>query len=116
MKRFGLPKTCLLRKTGEFDQVYRRGRRLHGRGFTLVCMANDLPWNRLGISVHRKIGGAVRRNRIKRIIRETFRLHRDIFPPSSDIVCAVRPDFALDSPAAMLAAVRRLSEAGERVG
>ena len=116
MKRFGLPKSCLLTKTGEFDRVYRRGRRLHGRGFTLICMANDLPWNRLGISVHRKIGGAVRRNRIKRIIRETFRLHRDIFPLSSDIVCAVRPDFAINSPAAMLVAVRSLFEAGEGVG
>ncbi len=114
MKRFGLPKTCLLRKTGEFNRVYRQGRRLHGRGFSLIYVANDLPWNRLGISVHRKTGGAVRRNRIKRIVRETFRLHRDIFPPSSDIVCTVRPDFGPDSPAAMLTAVRRLLEAGER--
>jgi ribonuclease P protein component len=105
MKRFGLPKTCLLRKTGEFNQVYSCGRRLRGQGFALVYLAGEQNESRLGISVHRKVGNAVRRNRIKRIVRETFRLHRDIFPQSSDIVFTVRPDFSLAGMVAVREAV-----------
>jgi ribonuclease P protein component len=82
MLRYGLPKSCFLRKTAD---------------------------SRLGISVHRKVGNAVRRNRIKRIVRETFRLHREIFPQSSDIVFTVRPEFSLDGMHAVRAAVSGLT-------
>ena len=51
---------------------------------------------RLGISVHRKTGNAVRRNRIKRLIREVFRLNRSLFPSSCDIVFTVRPEFTMN--------------------
>ena len=93
MKRFGLPKEDLLRNSGEFAQVYRKGRRLPGAGFSLVCLANGLNGSRLGISVHRLLRGSVRRNRIKRMFREVFLLHREIFPSCCDIVVTVRPDF-----------------------
>ena len=109
MLRYGLPKSCLLRKTGEFNQVYRGGLRLRGNGFALIYLPADQPDSRLGISVHRKVGNAVRRNRIKRIVRETFRLHREIFPQSSDIVFTVRPEFSLDGMHAVRAAVSRLT-------
>lgn len=110
MKRYRLPKSCLLRKTREFKQVYRRGQRLRGNGFALICLPGDQSDSRLGISVHRKAGNAVRRNRIKRIVRETFRLHREIFPQSSDIVFTVRPEFSLDGMHAVRAAVSGLTE------
>lgn len=106
MKRFGLPKDSLLRKSREFAQVYRKGRRQPGPGFSLVFLANDLAGSRLGISVHRLIRGAVRRNRIKRMFREVFRLHRDIFPQSCDIVVTVRPDFVCPATSLLQAAVR----------
>lgn len=109
MKRFGLPKSCLLRTTGEFDRVYRQGQRLFGKGFALIFMPNALSVSRLGISVVKKTGGAVSRNRIKRIIRETFRLHREIFPQSCDIVVTVRPGFSLCDAAAVQAAVSSLN-------
>lgn len=67
---------------------------MQGRGFSLLSLANGRDDSRLGISVHRLIRGAVRRNRIKRMFREVFRLHRDLFPPSCDIVITVRPDFS----------------------
>lgn len=63
----------------------------------MIFLANALNYNRLGISVHRKAGNAVRRNRIKRLIREVFRLHRTLFPPAADVVLTVRPDFAINS-------------------
>lgn len=114
MKRFALPKSSLLRKSGEFNLVYRQGRRLRGPGFLLVCCGSSLPGSRLGISVPAKTGCAVRRNRIKRIVRETFRLHRDIFPSSSDIVFAVRPEFTLDGLNEVRAAVAELTGLPER--
>lgn len=114
MKRFALPKSSLLRKSGEFNLVYRQGRRLRGPGFLLVCCGSGQPGSRLGISVPAKTGGAVRRNRIKRLVRETFRLHRDIFPSSSDIVFAVRPEFTLDGLNEVRAAVAELTGLPER--
>lgn len=105
----GFPKDSQIRKGWEFDWVYDQGRRLHGKGFTLICRANSLGYNRIGISVHRKIRGAVRRNRIKRIIRESFRLHREVYPAHTDVVFAVRPDFALSSPEAICQAVALLA-------
>lgn len=98
MKRYRLSKAALVRKGWEYDAVYRKGSRLRGDGFTLIYQSNVTGMNRLGISVHRKIRGAVGRNRLKRIIRESFRLHRDDFPQGADIIFAVRPDFSLSSP------------------
>ncbi|MDD3618883.1 MAG: ribonuclease P protein component [Desulfobulbaceae bacterium] len=108
MKRFGLPKQDLLRKSWEFMLVYRRGKRLKGSGFTLVFVANELSCSRLGISVHRMIRGAVRRNRIKRMIREAFRLRRDLFPQQCDIVVTVSPDFGFSSTGSLQTAVADL--------
>nr|WP_321466512.1 ribonuclease P protein component [uncultured Desulfobulbus sp.] len=97
MHRNTLPKKHLLRTNGEFQCVYRAGRRSHGNGFAVIVAANSLPWNRLGISVQRKVGNAVRRNRIKRLIREIFRCNRSKFPSQCDIVVTVRPNFSFDS-------------------
>lgn len=86
---------------------------MHGRGFSLVCRANDQGFSRIGISVNRKIRGAVRRNRIKRIIRESFRLYRDCYPREADIVFTVRPDFSLPSPKVIGEAVEPLARRWE---
>lgn len=114
MKRFGLPKSGLLKNTGEFNRVYRSGIRLRGDGFILVYLSGDQSRSRLGISIPRKVGNAVRRNRIKRIVRETFRLHREIFPRFSDIVFAVRPGFPLSGMHAVRTAVAGLTGIQER--
>lgn len=52
---------------------------------------NDLPHARLGMSVNRKVGNAVKRNRIRRLIRESFRLMQHDFPAGYDLVVVVRP-------------------------
>ncbi|WP_459943448.1 ribonuclease P protein component [Desulfocastanea catecholica] len=102
-------KSSLLRKGWEFDKVYSSGRRLHGAGFTLICRPNATDASRLGISVHRKIRGAVKRNRLKRIIRESFRLGRKQYPAGADIVFAVRPGFSCAHPSDICAAVTPLT-------
>jgi ribonuclease P protein component len=109
LRQFGLPKYCLLRKNWEFEAVYRHGKRLHGKGFTIIYLANNRGHNRIGISISRKLKGAVTRNRIKRIFKESFRLNREKYPRGSDIVVAVRPGFSLDSPDLITEAVTGLS-------
>ncbi len=103
---FKLPKAFLIRKGYEFQRIYEQGKRWRGSGFTLIVVdRNDLEHSRIGISVHRQIKGAVPRNRIKRIIRESFRLRPDLYPPSADIIFAVRPDMGCDSTLAINQAV-----------
>ena len=98
-----------MRKKWEFEKVYSKGKRLHGDGFTLICLPNVSGASRIGISVHRKIRGAVKRNRIKRIIRESFRLSQKQYPESADIVFAVRTDFPYFHPGDISEAVKPLA-------
>jgi ribonuclease P protein component len=73
-----------IRRRSEYQQIYDRGVRTHGRYLTLFTLSNNLPLGRLGIAATRKLGGAVERNRAKRLIREVFR--RNKLAPGFDIV------------------------------
>ena len=88
---FAFPKSHHLRHQRDFDAVYgakmakRSGPlRIHGR-------PNDLPHNRLGLSIGRRVGGAVVRNRVKRLLRESFRLLQHDLPRSYDLVIVAMP-------------------------
>ena len=65
-----------IRRRADFQHVYKHGVRIHSRYATLFVLANTLPVGRLGIAATRKLGGAVRRNRAKRLIREVFRRNK----------------------------------------
>jgi len=119
MKTLSLPKAYLLRKKSEFDNVYRHGKRVHGENFSLIFTPNTSGHNRLGISIHGQLKGAVKRNRIKRIIREFFRLNRYFIQgksstscklPFMDIVITVRKGFSLKNPTEVEKAVNSLLE------
>lgn len=104
MKPFALPKSDLVTRPGEYEAVYRRGKRLRGKNFSLICMPTDREHNRIGISIH-GVKKAVTRNRIKRIIREFYRLNRAALPAATDIVFTVREGFIPNSPDAVKQAV-----------
>lgn len=79
-----------LRKTVEFERVYQRRRSASdGRLLVFVC-ENECEHPRLGLSVSRKVGGAVVRNRWKRRLREAFRLVQYDLPRGIDIVVVPR--------------------------
>jgi ribonuclease P protein component len=84
------PPARRIRKPSEFKQVYAAGRRLGNEFFTASAQPNALPGARLGMSVAvRTMGNAVARNRVRRLIRESFRLNQTLIPPL-DIVIGVR--------------------------
>ena len=79
-----------LRRPGDFRRVYER-RRSAADGWLLVyACENGLPYSRLGLSVSRKVGPAVRRNRLRRLYREAFRLTRAELPVGLDLVLIPR--------------------------
>ena len=86
--RFSLPPDRRLRRRSEFQHVFDGGRRAHGRYLTIVAARGTGPVTRLGIVASRKIGGAVERNRAKRLIREVFRSE---IPPSTAVDLVVIP-------------------------
>jgi ribonuclease P protein component len=68
-----LPPSRRIRRRGEFQRVFDAGRRAHGRYLTIIAAPSAGPDSRLGIVASKKLGGAVVRNRAKRLIRQVFR-------------------------------------------
>ena len=75
----------------QFLEIYRRGRSVRSPSMTLFGQPNGLGRCRLGITVTRKVGTAVRRNRIKRVFREIYRRNRSVLPMGLDIVINAHP-------------------------
>jgi ribonuclease P protein component len=80
-----------IRKRPDFERVYNQGLKTPGRFMTLFLLRNGGAVSRLGIAATRKLGGAVQRNRAKRLAREIFRRHKP--PPGLDLVVIPRREF-----------------------
>lgn len=92
--RLDFPRECRLVRRSEYDAVYREGRRRSSREFTVFLRANGLEISRFGWSIKKALGGAVRRNRVRRRLREIVRLHRQEIAPGWDIVIHPRSSVA----------------------
>jgi ribonuclease P protein component len=80
------PREARLVRRGDFDAVYRAGKRRSSSHFTVFFRANQLPVSRFGFSIKKALGGAVVRNRMRRRMREIVRCHRMEIPAGWDIV------------------------------
>ena len=79
-----------IRRGADFDRAYRRRASASDRYLLVFGCPNGLADARLGLSVSRKVGGAIVRNRWKRLIREAFRLSRPELPKGLDLVVIPR--------------------------
>jgi ribonuclease P protein component len=85
-----------VRKRFEFRNARDRGRRVHTKSFVVWVAPSEQPQARLGLTVSRQVGNAVRRNRVKRLVREVFRQHRELFPERTDIVVVAKKPCAVE--------------------
>jgi ribonuclease P protein component len=85
MKSFSFPKGERLLNRKDFVNLNRSGRRYQTKHFTALYKENGMDFTRMGITVNRRIGNAVIRNRIKRLLREFFRLNKETFIKGYDI-------------------------------
>lgn len=84
-----------LKNTQQFSNVYNKGKYYTNKYLVMYVLENDLSFNRVGISVSKKVGNSVVRHRLTRLVRESYRLHEKIFNNGLDIVVVVRKDAAL---------------------
>ncbi|MDO4268428.1 MAG: ribonuclease P protein component [Eubacteriales bacterium] len=85
MKRFPS-----IRKNQDFQKVYRAGRSMANRQLVMYVKKTDSPDTRIGISVSKKVGNSVVRHRLTRLVRESFRLNKNILETGLDIVVVAR--------------------------
>lgn len=91
MKQFGLPKQERIVNDKEFEHVYKNGAIRKSGCLIIRFLTNKLEYPRLGIAVSKKIfRSAVARNRIKRLIREAFRLNKHQLPRGTDFIIGIR--------------------------
>jgi ribonuclease P protein component len=89
------PKRRRLSRSAEFERVYRQGRSKGNRYLVLYAFPREEEGEdgpRLGLSVGRRVGGAVDRTRVKRVLREAFWQEAERLPGDSDYVVVARPD------------------------
>ena len=95
-----------LKKNNEFRTIYKKGRYKAGKYLVMYVMPNKKDINRIGITTGKRFGNSVQRNRMKRIIRESYRLSRDRMKMGYDIIFMARAsERKADSPNRKLKAV-----------
>lgn len=85
MKNFCFPKKVRLLKRGQFLELSKQGKRVYTDGFIAIVLQGTAQNNRIGITISKKVGNAVERNRIKRVIREYFRHNKENISGPKDI-------------------------------
>ncbi|TWT00628.1 MULTISPECIES: ribonuclease P protein component [unclassified Planomicrobium] len=90
-------KSQRIKKNKEFQTVFKKGKSFANRQFIVYVLKNEQPAFRIGLSVSKKVGNAVTRNRIKRYIRQTFlELEHDLLPNADYVIIARQQAATLD--------------------
>lgn len=79
-----------VRQGWQYKRVYARGKALSSPHFKLTVAPSEEKKRRLGLAISKKVGSAVRRNRIKRLVREVFRTAKEQFPENCDVVVSAK--------------------------
>jgi len=90
-KRFKFTHAHRLHGDRAFQAVFANKLRKNAGPLAVVALPNDAPHHRLGLSVSRRVGNAVKRHRVKRLLREAFRLNQHAWPGRYDLVVVVHP-------------------------
>lgn len=88
-------KTISLNQNTSFLRVYHKGKKTYHKYFVLYCLPNRLGVNRLGLKVGKKIAKATKRNRIRRLLKESYRLMEPELSCGYDIVIVARSESVL---------------------
>jgi ribonuclease P protein component len=94
LKRFGFTKSDRILKHSGYVRISNSGKALRDQFFILAVSQNSEKQSRLGITVSKRVGNAVVRNRLKRIIREIFRINRDLINGRCDLNVIAKKDAA----------------------
>ena len=79
-----------LKKNSDFQLVFKKGKSKANKHFIMYILKNDTNKNFLGVSVSKKVGNSVVRHRVKRLLKESYRLHEDLFNSGLNIVVIAR--------------------------
>ena len=79
-----------LKKNKDFQIVFKNGKSRANKYLVMYVLKNSLDKNRIGISVSKKVGNSIVRHRIKRLVKESYRLHENMFNSGLDIVVIAR--------------------------
>ena len=85
-----MEKTDRLRSNADFSKVYKLGKSKANRYLVMYVLENDLGINRIGVSISKKVGNSVERHYFKRCVKESYRLHENMFNSGLDIVVLAR--------------------------
>lgn len=99
-----------LKKNSDFRTVYKNGKSYANKYLVMYVLENNLEINRLGLSVSKKIGNSIVRHRVTRLLRESYRLHENIFNSGLDIVVVARNNAASASYAEIESALLHLGK------
>ena len=107
MKEQSYRKLERITNRSRYRAIYQQGVWRSSQHFTTITCINSQKAGRMGITVTKKMGNAVRRNRIKRLIREFFRLNKALFPTEHDVVIMAKRNIP---PLTYLEACKELTE------
>jgi len=107
--KYALPRKARLRKPADFKRVYEAGYRMGDHCLLIFMAPNGRPRSRVGVTVSRKHGKATQRNRLKRLLKEAFRLCQYDIPAGFDYVLIPRPRPQPPQLRELQASLRRLA-------